>query len=98
MIEQGNGFGTNKKRQIKNEQAGRCAICGVESHLTIHHILPRAHGGTNAKLNGLGVCREPCHDVLDIYAKRNKYYPEVLMEKGFWHQISKRRKKLKKAA
>ena len=98
MVEHGYSFGSGKKKRVREEQFGRCAICGAENHLTIHHIKPRGHGGTNATQNALGVCREPCHDILDMFAAKGIYYPEVLQERDYWNEVAARRDAIKKVA
>lgn len=47
-----------KKHQIIRESEGRCFLCGlpmIPGTETIHHVLPRARGGTNAADNLVAV-------------------------------------------
>lgn len=54
----------------------------------MHHKQPKSLEGENTIENALGVCRTPCHDALDVWALNGRiYYPEVLMEEGFWYML-----------
>lgn len=66
-------FSKQTKRDIRNEQDGRCAICGSKAHLQIHHIKPISHGGGKDKENAVGVCAY-CHKKLDNEALHNHHY------------------------
>lgn len=48
------------KKRIIYIFGGECAICGNPENLEIHHIIPRAEGGTNDIANLLPLCHE-CH-------------------------------------
>lgn len=85
-------FSEYDREEIRRKQGHKCAIC--EKHLEkggleIHHIVPLSHGGLGNRENGLGVCRKPCHEVLDEFALNKRiYFPEVIMEPGFWYSIN----------
>lgn len=83
------GFSLDLKDRVRSEQDGECGVCyRPQEVLSVHHIKPKSQRGPNVRENALGACRTPCHDVLDEYALEKKvYYPEVLMEKGFWYKI-----------
>lgn len=68
--------------QVRREQLNICAVCGETTHLTIHHKIPRSHGGTDERSNLIGVCREPCHDVLDKLALEESIYYDQIMQEG----------------
>lgn len=76
------------KEQIRAAQAHRCAICGSEGHLTVHHIQPKSQGGTNGIDNALGVCRTPCHDALDYLTVEQHVPFEQIMEVGIAYFLS----------
>lgn len=61
------------RRQVKSEQEQRCLICSSFEHLSIHHILPVAHGGGNNRENLCGLCGE-CHDWADHMALTENIY------------------------
>ena len=44
------------RQKIKEEWNFECAYCGSEENLTIDHIMPRAHGGTDFTKNCLCAC------------------------------------------
>lgn len=75
-------FTAETRDLIRQEQDNRCAFLGTkEADLEIHHIIPRAHGGTGARENGVAVIPE-VHRILDELAFNfNMYFPEV-MESG----------------
>lgn len=72
------------RREIREEQHHVCAYCASPNHkLSVHHILPTSLGGPNTKENLVGLCRTPCHDVMDKkYFEEGKMFQEVLMEEG----------------
>ncbi len=51
---------TVMKRRVIYIFGGKCAVCGNPDNLEIHHIIPRASGGTNDIANLLPLCHE-CH-------------------------------------
>jgi len=51
---------TIMKHRIAYIFGGECAICGNPENLEIHHIIPRASGGTNDIANLIPLCHE-CH-------------------------------------
>ncbi len=64
----GKEFSPELRAEVRSEQRNICAVCFQEGHLSIHHKLPIAMGGTADKKNALGVHRTPCHDYLDTLA------------------------------
>lgn len=70
------------REQIRHEQQNRCALCGAETHLTIHHKQPQSEGGPSTRDNAVGLCRTPCDDHID-HLTINKRIPfEQIMERG----------------
>lgn len=67
----------SKKNRIKFDRADRhCEFCGKQSdHLEIHHIRPRAKGGTNRPSNLIALCPE-CHRKADssVYSQSELHY------------------------
>ena len=52
------------KRALLQKSGAACQICGAPTPaegLTLDHILPKAHGGTNARRNLQLACR-PCNE------------------------------------
>ena len=83
------------KAFVSIQQKGKCARCRKKTTidmLTIHHIIPRAKGGTNDIENIIGLCKK-CHDIIepqelsrdDIlnYYKRRKRKEKAV--KNDWH-------------
>ena len=62
-----------------------CRQCGTSSNLTVHHIIPKAHGGPNTPENCILLCRN-CHKRLH----ESEGYPSSGKSKG-----KKKRKKKK---
>ncbi|MCA1670458.1 MAG: HNH endonuclease, partial [Thermomicrobia bacterium] len=51
----------SRNRQIALRQYGhRCAQCGIGGVLHVHHIIPRARGGSNDLSNLVPLC-PTCH-------------------------------------
>jgi 5-methylcytosine-specific restriction endonuclease McrA len=48
------------RRHVVRRDQYRCTICGATQDLEVHHIVPRAEGGTNDPDNLVTVCM-PCH-------------------------------------
>jgi len=48
------------KQNILSKTNGRCLICGTESNIKVHHILPRTMGGKDIPENLIPLCHE-CH-------------------------------------
>jgi 5-methylcytosine-specific restriction endonuclease McrA len=57
------------RAQIFARDGGRCVFCKQTEPLTIHHIRPRALGGSDAPLNLVTLC-QPCHDDLNDMTMR----------------------------
>jgi len=45
------------KRNIKEHWNNQCAYCGSKEELTLDHIHPRTHGGSDVSQNVLCACR-----------------------------------------
>lgn len=58
-----------ERERIIEERGSKCEQCGSVSDLTIHHVVPLSHGGTN-RSNNLGVL---C-DKKDGTGCHNKYH------------------------
>ncbi len=46
------------RQKIKEEWGWECAYCGSNHKLTIDHIVPKAHGGTDFTKNCLCACHK----------------------------------------
>lgn len=42
----------------------RCRHCSTRENLTVHHIVPKRHGGPTTVENLLTLCRS-CHDIVE---------------------------------
>jgi len=77
------------KQYIRQSQLGICAYCfKICDKLTVDHIVPKYHGGTDAQDNLVAVCYECNHEkgsqVLLIYlAKKNGCQKEKKVKKKF---------------
>jgi 5-methylcytosine-specific restriction endonuclease McrA len=61
------------KKKVIYIFGGECAICGNPESLEIHHIVPRAEGGTNDIANLLPLCHEchcAIHKMKEIHGKK----------------------------
>lgn len=89
--EQGQKFSRKVRDQVKQQQKEKCAYCGrfcrgherEEPELTVHHVIPKAMGGDNARTNAVGLCADTCHPLFDSLAfNEGRFFFEVLMEEG----------------
>ncbi len=76
--EYGKRFSKKTKELVKQEQNNKCALCGMEGHLQIHHIIPRKFSGSNKRSNAVGLCDDGCHHYADIMILRNGIPFELL--------------------
>ena len=53
-----------KRARRKHGHGYCCEQCGTVLNLTLHHIVPVAHGGTSDRDNLMTLCRA-CHDEAD---------------------------------
>lgn len=54
-------------RLVQRRDHYKCQMCGIpssETHVTAHHIIPRAHGGPTIPSNLILLC-DPCHDLAE---------------------------------
>lgn len=52
------------RRQLRLRDGNRCVVCGSPRQLTIHHLRPRAIGGSDELSNLVTLCRD-CHEALE---------------------------------
>lgn len=82
-----NDFPEGIKKDVRRDQAGRCADCGAYCNghpnspiFSVHHVLPDSLGGSNERVNAIGLCSS-CHKKHDELAIcEDKLFYEVLME------------------
>lgn len=48
------------RQAIKNRDRNKCRICGAYHKLEVHHVISKAHGGTDHPDNLITLCRK-CH-------------------------------------
>ena len=53
-----------RRRKLRRRQGGKCWFCGahIDGKGSIHHIIPRAEGGTDAMSNQ-ALTHRSCHDL-----------------------------------
>jgi 5-methylcytosine-specific restriction endonuclease McrA len=49
------------RRAVLKRDNYRCILCGATRNLEVHHIVPRAEGGSNDLANLVTLCTA-CHD------------------------------------
>ena len=59
--------GNKLKERLAKTRGGQCEKCGHENYniLQVHHILPKASGGTNEKSNLMLLCPN-CHAIIHL--------------------------------
>lgn len=58
------GFNDKLKDMVKDRDDYRCQICGFESFLEVHHIVPRKFGGSHSLENLITLCTS-CHRAVE---------------------------------
>lgn len=58
------GFTNRLKDLVRERDGNECYICGEESRLHVHHIIPRVFGGTHHPDNLITLCSH-CHMVIE---------------------------------
>lgn len=53
-----------------------CAICGVETAVETHHLIPLARGGSNGPDNLVPLCRV-CHEYEHASAKNRREHEKL---------------------
>lgn len=61
-------------------KGGVCPVCRELEAISIHHIIPRAQGGTNEKSNKVKLCKK-CHDLVEWFTTGGVYYSPDLAVK-----------------
>lgn len=93
------------RHQVKSEQNGCCAATGIKSsNLEMHHELPKSFGGSNNRVNIVGLLGEKdtvdVHEIFDELVLRegimfngkpiSKAVPEQINNKSKWEKACKR--------
>lgn len=80
--------GENRKQQVLFRDKWKCCSCGSKYPLEIHHIKPRAEGGSNAFYNLITLCKE-CHAKVH---SGEKVLPKISKEFKFpvWLMVGKK--------
>ena len=65
----------NMKLYVKSRDNYTCQVCGSHEKLEIHHIIPRAEGGSDRPANLITLC-EKCHDTHHHVKPLNILKPE----------------------
>ncbi len=74
-------FSREIKDQIRQEQNGCCAACGKKCKTQIHHIIPQGMGGSDERVNGVGLCAD-CHKIWDEHAREGIIYPGISIQEA----------------
>jgi len=53
------------EKQAARRDGYKCQMCGIKANLSVHHIMPRAQGGTDDLRNLITLCKT-CHDYAEI--------------------------------
>lgn len=76
---------------VKDRQENRCAICGQEGHLSVHHKIPYFETHDNSPTNLVALCRgketNNCHDKVDHLTLDCGIPFEKIMEEGLEYLI-----------
>lgn len=76
-----------RQRQCALERDGyRCQICGTTKRLTVHHIVPRSHGGGHELDNLITLCEEfgqGCHEKVQSYEWKLSFENGMLVVEGY---------------
>jgi len=84
-------FTKKQKRETRLAQENRCAVCGEEDSLEVHHCTPVAHGG-NRDSERIGLC-PPCHKCMDRVAlNAHERGNKVTMLMNVWYLLGKQGK------
>jgi len=55
----------DSSKKILRRDSFKCQMCGNGENLSIHHIIPRAEGGSDHPRNLITLCKN-CHDNADV--------------------------------
>lgn len=95
----------NVRHQVKSEQNGCCAATGIKSsNLEMHHELPKSFGGSNNRVNIVGLLGEKdavdIHNIFDDLVLSegimfngkpiSEAIPEQIKNKSKWEKVCKR--------
>lgn len=81
-------FSKEVKREIREEQEGICAVSHQRVDLLeIHHRYPQCKGGSDKKINGVGLAGENCYTVYGILSEDVHEYldREALQHNRYLH-------------
>ncbi len=71
LLSSGSAVSRAVRDRVLAEQEYRCANCGHQLPLQMHHIVPKKFFGSNNRENIAGLC-ESCHDLMNKEAFRGK--------------------------
>lgn len=81
-------FSPATKQEIKDRQRGRCADCGKEGPLHVHHIVPMSVGGSDEFINGTALCPNDHLYWDNEVMLKGVIYPGKPIEKAWPAQVS----------
>jgi len=86
-------FSRETKWQVRSEQDFACDDCGTKPRkLEIHHIVPQRNGGSDERINAVGLCPN-CHDEWDEQSKSGVIYPGKPITEAVEEQFKSKIKK-----
>ena len=81
-ISPGADFPESVKLDAKKLAAFRCCLCYTRPGDEVHHIQPKAEGGSNDLGNAVLLCAQ-CHNDYGTRAERRKF---IRQSRDFWHE------------
>ena len=71
-------FSKEIKKQVREEQGGKCAVTGISGELEIHHRVPQCRNGSDRIENAVGLLGERSGN--DIHEK----YDRLALDQGLF--------------
>lgn len=85
-VRKGKEFSWKTKKEVKDAQKGRCALCGQIVPLQVHHCVPCSRDGTGDRTNAIALC-ERDHRRADTLTLKYGVPFEEIMEQGVWYYV-----------
>lgn len=82
-------FSKQLKEEVRKEQHYCCAECGRQGHTEIHHKVAQYLGGSDERVNAVGLCPND-HDKWDNLMQEGIIYPGIPLSEAKPEQFKKR--------